>query len=269
MLRQRTIVVALTAVAISSTTSATVAGGAAGIATSDGAAAEVWATETPSGGAPQRRSGGPRTKCTYYRAAGNLNSIAVGEPATDVQPGQVVIRICRDIDTGRATSGPDFVTIAEPADINPLPGLIDRARTALRLPSPSIHVSPPGGETLPNIRTWFWAPVSTTTSSASGNSVSVTITAEPTNVSFTADGQTVNCPAGGTAYDRNRPDAEQHSDCVLLFRPPTREVTVTADATWSMRWAASTGESGDLGTASSSSTTSLTVVEYATAIRDS
>jgi len=207
--------------------------------------------------------------CRFYRGAGAFGTVGVGELATDVQPGNVLIRICEDRVTGRTVSGPAFVTIGAPDSAATLDALIDQAMANLDVNLPVPVSSPANGVTLPHIDTWFWiANTESQTRSASAAGITATVRSTLADVTFDlgADG-TLRCPGGGTPYDMSRPSRGQRSECAHAFAAPTRAIDIDVTATWRITWSASTGASGDLGTVSRTSTLPLQIQEHATVIR--
>jgi len=207
--------------------------------------------------------------CRFYRGAGGFGTVGVGELATDVQPGNVLIRICEDRVTGRTVSGPAFVTIGAPDSAATLDALIDQAMANLDVDLPVPASSPANGVTLPHIDTWFWiANTESQTRSASAAGITATVRSTLVDVTFDlgADGM-LRCPGGGTPYDLSRPSRGQRSECAHAFAAPTRAIDIDVTATWRITWSASTGASGDLGTVSRTSTLPLQIQEHATVIR--
>ena len=180
--------------------------GSSGTLTNTGGSTNVWGIGV-SGREPRRGGGASEVVCRFYRGAGGFGTVGVGELATDVQPGNVLIRICEDRVTGRTVSGPAFVTIGAPDSAATLDALIDQAMANLDVDLPVPASSPANGVTLPQIDTWFWiANTEPQTRSASAAGITATVRSTLADVTFDlgADGM-LRCPGGGTPYDLSRP----------------------------------------------------------------
>lgn len=158
--------------------------------------------------------------------------------------------------------------------------LAQQAIGQLQVPKPAIHLGPNPDKIAVNFDTWLWldsaAPVSSTV--ALGG-ISVTATATLSSVDWsmgeplTLDGgaiASVTCEGPGTAPTQNS-DFNVPPPCGYMFKYRSlRERTngvgqwpVSATATWSVTWAASSGQTG-ADSLSATSTTNVEVGEYRT-----
>ena len=101
-----------------------------------------------------------------------------------------------------------------------VPDLVGRALAEAPLVQPTIEVDPPGDQVV-FVPTWLWIspaewhPVSV---SAASGPVTATVTAVPSAVRWTfGDGQSLDCPGPGVAYDRRVAAAAQTTYCSHLW----------------------------------------------------
>ena len=99
-----------------------------------------------------------------------------------------------------------------------------QAIRSLVLPTPSIHVDPPGYSVV-NLATWLWVdssvwhPLSAT---AIAGRVSATAVATPRDVTWQmGDGSTLTCVGPGTPYRSDLPANSQHTRCSYIYRQPS------------------------------------------------
>lgn len=158
-----------------------------------------------------------------------------------------------------------FISTVDPAV------LAEQAKRALPLTAPDVQTSPSAeDDQLVGVPTWLWvgdawAPL---TATASLPGVSVTVTATPESVVWDmGNGDRVVCRGGGTAYDPNRPDGEQSTDCSYTYdrasgHQPGERYRVTATMTWQVSWTVSgAAGGGSLGALSRSTAFGLRVTE--------
>lgn len=261
-------------------------GGGSGIETSgrrteSGAQASVGQQAIPTSGRTAHKGGGARqVTCTRNAidpvAPLGTAGLEVGVLAEGVQYWQS----CFDAATGERISGPTLQTAGPAAQQGPALTTVlrEQALANIDVELPVGRMSPPA-RTLPNVDTWLWSEQpGSTQASASAAGVTVTVAAELVGTSFTInpgtagesspdDGVTVRCDGAPTPYRTERPAHTQASACTHRFAAPTRDLTIDTTATWSLRWTATNGEGGDLGTIDRTSTTPYRVQAKATVIR--
>lgn len=220
-----------------------------------------WTTLSPSPGAGDPRWGGadPATNTIIQNNCNGPTRYAV-------------------IANGTAVAG-GGAALAPPPPPDPAV-LAQQAIGQLQVPKPAIHLGPDPDKIAVNFDTWLWldsaAPVSSTV--ALGG-ISVTATATLSSVDWsmgeplTLDGgaiASVTCQGPGTAPSQNS-DFNVPPPCGYMFKYRSlQERTngvgqwpVSATATWSVTWAASTGQTG-ADSLSATSTTNVEVGEYRT-----
>lgn len=140
------------------------------------------------------------------------------------------------------------------------------------LPEPQIAMAPSSDiPQLVNLATFLWLPAEQwqpETVSASAGGVTSTVTATPTRVVWDmGQGDSVVCDGPGVPYRPELPDNQQPSDCSYTYPrssagQPGQAYQVTATVEWETTWAVTGAPGGgSLGTATSSSTTSVQVAE--------
>ena len=103
-----------------------------------------------------------------------------------------------------------------------------------------------------------WQPLQ---ASATLDTVTSTVVATPTSLTFTLDdGTSFSCDGPGTPYDPTRDPADQQSDLHPHLRA-SRPVVVTATVTYTTTWTATTGAGGDLDDLTRTTTIPITVEE--------
>lgn len=162
----------------------------------------------------------------------------------------------------RGSSGP----VVDPVE------LASDALERTPLPEPQISMAPsPDIPQLVNLATYLWLTTDQwepATVSASAGAVTSTVTARPTRVIWDmGQGDQVVCDGPGLPYDPSLSDEAQPSDCHYTYRrssagQPGQRYTVTATVEWETNWSV-TGAAGggSLGTATSSSSTTVQVAE--------
>ena len=263
-MRSRLILVGATAFATLLGTGAAGADtGGAGGAYIDDTRTPVAEVRTPDRSTPTGGGGAP--VCTYTPLPEDArvyepNGSEVVQPA----PGRWYTVTC---DGGPPPGGTGYVFVS---NVDPAV-LAEQARRALPLSPPVVGTSPSSdADQLVGVPTWLWVddgwmPV---TATASLPGVSVTVTATPESVVWEmGNGDRVVCRGRGTAYDPDRPDAGQSTDCAYTYRrssasQPGQRYPVTATTTWRVSWTASgVAGGGSLGAVSRSTTFGLRVAE--------
>jgi hypothetical protein len=158
------------------------------------------------------------------------------------------------------------------------------ALSQIVVPSPGIRTAPALELTgLVGIATWLWVEPSTwrpLSASASAGGLTVTATVTPTSVTWEmGEGrgtEPVVCDGPGTPYRLDVADALQRTDCSYTFQWASTDhrrgsddgladdddlYHASATVTWSVRWAASNGESGALASITSTTSFDLRVGE--------
>ena len=127
--------------------------------------------------------------------------------------------------------------------------LVARTVASLQLPLQVGQSAPPGDQDAPMITQlpiWLWvdptvwAPLDVTSPSVFG--ITVTVTANPTNVTFTTADEILDCgPNLGPAYNFNLPDNAQQSDCTLIFKHSSTvgDWELTSAITWELSYTCS------------------------------
>lgn len=217
---------------------------------------------------PRGRGGGrtrPRRICHFYAvetdefgavasflkdlgpvtpSAGDLVGLECVNPATDVITYQELLVFDPGNPLGRIAAGERAA---------------EEALAALPLPEPTIHTSPPASAfQLVGFPTWYWTdsaiPLSATASIAT---IASTVTATPTELVIdTGDDHSITCTAP-------RPNTD---DCTYTYawssrHRPSGRYDLTATQTWHVTWAATNGETGDLGDITQTATIPLLVQE--------
>ena len=140
----------------------------------------------------------------------------------------------------------------------------EEARRLLLIDPPTVRTSPPADTAqLVGLPTWFWItdPWQPKQASATLDTVTSTVVATPTSLTFTLDdGTSFSCDGPGTPYETARDPAGQVSSCTHLFER-SGAVTVTATVTYAVHWTANTDPGGDLDDLTRTSTLPLTIEE--------
>ena len=217
---------------------------------------------------------GPRWTCAYYgfengSSSGISINIDFSAGPVDPVPGQGYGFLCRN---ERQDVVHSWFGVYDPAD--PFSGLLAAERAAelalerLELPEPVPQFSP-AGDHLVGLPSWLWVDTrwSPYEASASVTGVTSTVTATPRFVTWQmGDGSTHVCDGPGTPYDPTRaPDGRLGTCTHLYVWPSTAQpfglYTVTATVSFDVRWTATTGASGGLGTVTRTTTVPVRVVE--------
>ncbi|MEZ5321973.1 MAG: hypothetical protein R2698_07875 [Microthrixaceae bacterium] len=233
-----------------------------------------------SGRSPHRGRGRPSVTCTFHSVEG-LGALGAEVSLGGVPEGTMVWRSCTGGSDAPAEVTP-YTTRASTPGGSPAGGptlqelLVEEALTDLDIDLPQTRLSPPGGS-IPNVDTWFWTldpPDQSRSASAGG--VTVTVTAVRTGTSYEIgaatgrpsphDHTTLRC-AASTPYRTDVADGGQRSPCTHRFAAPTRDITIDTTSTWRLRWSATNGDGGDLGTLDRTTTTPYHVQEKLSVIR--
>jgi hypothetical protein len=243
------------------------------------------AVQAPSGtlASYERKSGGSgaRWTCAYYgfeNGSSSGMSLNVDYSRGPIQPddGEAYAFICRDQEGQVVHTAFGLFDAGDP-----FAGLLAAERAAelalerLDLPDPLVRRNPPGDQ-LVGLPSWLWVdtPWAPSEVSASVSGVTATVTATPSHVVWdTGDGASITCHGPGVPFDGARPADAQATDCTHLYRWPSTSqpggtYAVTATTTYAVGWAATNGQSGDLGTVTRSSTVPVRVVEVQAVIED-
>jgi hypothetical protein len=196
-------------------------------------------------------------------------------PAGSDGTGSWYVRSCLDA----AMNGPlgvplggDLVWLPD-ADVPVSPeALAQRAVSRLELPSPVIRVNPlvmvtPGAPPaqVVYVPTWLWVNSGSwreRSATASAGGLSVTATAEPTQVKWsTGDGATEVCHGPGTPWKPGTDPSKQSPTCGHTYTVASRPTyALGATVTWDITWSGG-GESGTLPALTTTAETTLRVVE--------
>ena len=129
--------------------------------------------------------------------------------------------------------------------------LAAQARDQLRLPGPSIQLSPAGAQ-LVSLPSWLWLSTGSwgaRSATAAVPGASVTASATPVSVSWSmGDGDTVTCTGPGTPYSAGVNPDSASPDCGYTYRQssisqPGQVFTVTATVHWTVSWSGA-GQAG-------------------------
>lgn len=188
--------------------------------------------------------------------------------------GSYVTRFCGE---GLADAAPGITRRYRPPGAvgAPVVDPIELATDALeRTPLPELQIAMAPASDIPqlvNLATFLWLPAEQwqpETVSASAGGVTSTVTATPTRVVWDmGQGDSVVCEGPGVPYRPELPDDQQPSDCSYTYPrssagQPGQAYQVTATVEWETTWAVTGAPGGgSLGTATSSSTTSVQVAE--------
>jgi hypothetical protein len=193
--------------------------------------------------------------CWYQVATGNDLAVAVALGGTPTSPAAWYAGSCGDPATNFWP-----VTTFRVFGAGPGPELLaQEAVRNLRLPSPLIRVNPPTGTVqVLYVPTWLWVDASTWGShsaTASAGGLSVTATAKPTKVVWSAGGgPSTTCTGPGTAWTAGTDPAKASPTCGLTYTavPGGGTSTLRATVTWEISWAGG----GATGTVPALTTTS-------------
>lgn len=184
---------------------------------------------------------------------------------------------CVSVDLGIGESGTDVIAVANPDPADPAapapagqPGartprpdpvaLAHRAVANLKLKmvSPGLTPLEPGSISIVGVPTWMWAEnanaLGTVTDTASVPGLSLTMTAKMTGITWDmGDGTVIECAGAGTKWSPDLGTGESPTCGHTYTTQGTR--TVTSTAHWSVTWRASTGQTGVIDRALSSTST--------------
>ena len=160
---------------------------------------------------------------------------------------------------GNAGAGPRAVlvnNITGTPQVTPQQLLV-QALQELKVPALTPATAPPRGhDGLVGLPEWFWVAAGqwhARSVTVSAGPVWATATATPLSLTVQpgAGLGTISCAGPGTAYDRAKPAAAQHTDCSYTYEQPSAgqpgsayQVTVTV--TWRISWTGSGGAGGVL-----------------------
>jgi len=193
--------------------------------------------------------------CWYQLASGQDLQFAIDMGGTPTPPAAWYVGSCGDPAT-------NFWPITKFRVFNAGPGpelLAQEAVKNLRLPDPSIKVNPSAAAVqMLYVPTWLWVDASTwgsRSATASAGGLSVTATAKPTKVVWSAGGgPSTTCNGPGTPWTVGTDPAKQSPTCGLTYTavPIGGTSTLRATVTWAVSWAGdgATGTVPDLTTTS-------------------
>lgn len=182
---------------------------------------------------------------TLYTADGNaMQGIGTNDTGGSYT-GRWLYRTC----DGQIVSG----LVPERTAVDPAV-LAAQARESIPIPDPVIGFSPSeGGETYAQLNTWLWVDEGwwqERTATASAGGVTATVTASPSQSSWTTgDGSTTTCTGPGVAW---RPGmAEDATNCSHTYRrssasEPNGSFTVTVAVGFNVTWTSNVGPGGTL-----------------------
>jgi hypothetical protein len=149
------------------------------------------------------------------------------------------------------------------------------AYAAEKLLKPTTNAAPPLDKGIVKLGMWFWTdpnqykPVTAFAWVPTANgSITATATANPTHLTFNPgepDGAPISCQGPGTPWIPAYGD-EAESPCMYTYQhsseiDPKGTFTATLTTTWAISWIATTGQSGDLGQHTTTTTQQITVNE--------
>lgn len=145
--------------------------------------------------------------------------------------------------------------------------LADRARRQLKLPTPTIAVSPAGTQ-LVNLPAWLWLDGGWADASATAAvpGISVTATATPVSVTWSmGDGAEVTCTGAGTPFRPGGDPAAPSPDCGHTYgrssaAQPGETFAVSATVHWTVTWAGA-GQAGTFPDLTSTGAAAFRVAE--------
>lgn len=183
--------------------------------------------------------------------------------------GEIVLR---DPVTGEVTAtipAPDLTTSGATTITISSATLAQFAAADLRLPAPTIGMSP-DGDHVTQLPSWLWidrGQWSARDRTATAGPVSATVTATPVRVDWDmGNGDTVTCDGPGRVYERRFAGRPEATDCRYTYRhsSATRAgapFTVVATVVWDVSWTGSDGAGGALGELTSTATRPVVVGE--------
>lgn len=223
-------------------------------------------------GAGTSSEGGSKPRCVFVPLPTALSqALGVGGPT----PGAWYTVRCAAPQLDYFTSVTEWLATSSPSS-PPSPvvdvlGLALQAESSIRLPLPSVNVSP-SPFTVVNLPTWLWVDPTIWrpyVASASAGGITAIATATPVSVMWsTGDGGSTTCTGPGAPYRTEVPASEQSPSCSYTYRessagqaspdgdPNDAAFVLRASVTWEVRWQAmgttGGGELPDLVTSSTS-----------------
>lgn len=266
---------------------------------------ETWATFKRVDVAEQRSSTDVRValRGSAERTAGSSAVLGSATQSSDdpygcysqalgaVDGALTLLRVCPgrggyDGGTAAEAFGISVLRLADPATGEPLPTvtpaggaemivvdprvLAERAAAALRLPAPTIRMSP-SGDQVAQLPSWLWIESGgwgPRQVSASAGPVTSTVTARPVQVLWDmGNGDRVTCDGPGRPYAPQFAGRPEATDCRYTYRDssapqPGAVFQVTATVDWRLSWSATGAPGGGgLGPVSRSATQAVRVSE--------
>jgi hypothetical protein len=208
--------------------------------------------------------------CSYYEQFGYVDTIGPAKPnpvgdAVKATQGSYV-KICKN---AKGDEILNKVVVIRPR--TNAAELAQEALTYVPLPEPAPATSP-ARQSYVNFPTWLWlkewTPVSAT---ASIPGLSSTVVAEPREVIWRmGDGTARTCRGPGIPYDPRLPDAAQRTECVHVYRASSAGMgtqnayVASVTVVYRVKWSATDGSRGNLGTLSTTTTFPMRVREVQT-----
>ncbi|WP_208243726.1 hypothetical protein [Actinomadura violacea] len=138
------------------------------------------------------------------------------------------------------------------------------------IPAPTVRTAPPrGSDGLVGLPEWVWVTNwHSQTGRVATRGVWVEVTARPQSMTIDPgyESPVVRCTGPGTAYDRSRPAANQHTNCSYTFsrsslHEPGHAYRMRVSVTWGGTWRGSDGSGGALPPLTRSTVFRLRVAE--------
>lgn len=227
--------------------------------------------------APPPRDPTPPTinSFSYKFGASDEGNAPSSSPPSDPKPGSQVSEDSDQMGPHDCRTLSDSVQVCEPADGGKArkvsPAELALAKWArMPIPAPVVRTAPPrGAGGLVGLPEWFWVTNWHTRSGrVAARGVWVVVTARPQSMTIDPGygRPVVRCSGPGTAYDKSRAAAAQHTDCSYTFsqsslHEPGRAYRVQVSVTWGGTWHGSDGSGGVLPPLSRSTTVRLRVAE--------
>lgn len=248
--------------------------------TSAGGTPAVAVLRGPDGGtvATYRRGGrggggsGPAWECTYHEPTAGSGAIpgADRDHVATVEVGRSYWLICRE------NGNEVYAQVITWDPRNPFGSIAageraaEEARNQIAIANPEIHTAPGlDRPQLVGLATWLWVtdPWVPRTASASLGGVTATVTATPSQITWSpGDGSpTLRCDGPGTVFDEHHPD--RPSSCAHTYQRrstvdgPDGAFALTATITYTVEWRATNGQAGPLDPITRTATVPVTVHE--------
>ena len=244
-----------------------------GAVTSDGGVVAVAGGSHTNGSDGTSGGANSTIHCRYFELADqisgqNTTTPILGTETTALIPARKYWKVCTDTTTGTEISR-TLIDITAPDPATLARNLAEQALAQLHVTPPAAQSNPANNLAVINIPTWYWIDNWTPlTSSATAAGVTATVTATPTDVTWNpGDGsKPIVCDGPGVAYNLNRKDAQQSTDCSFTYTTKAGKFTITATQRWTVTYTATNGQTGNLGDVTSTNTIPIDVHELVTRI---